>query len=49
MINGIVLLNIPDELAWSLYFDSRNVLAIGTFTGGLQRAYAIAEQHPRRV
>lgn len=29
MIDGIVLLNIPDELAWSLYIEGKNVDKIG--------------------
>lgn len=25
MVNGIVLLGIPDELAWTIFLDSRNL------------------------
>jgi len=29
MVNGVVLLGIPDELAWSIWLDSRNLYDLG--------------------
>lgn len=31
MVAGVVLLNIPDELAWSMFLDSKDVDEIGLF------------------
>jgi superkiller protein 3 len=32
MISGIVLLNIPNELAWNLYIEGTNAASIGMYS-----------------